>query len=104
MKKIILNIFLFIILSSCGYSPILTQNIQDFNDLALGFGYVNENNQGDIKNFLENCLVRVENFTKIIIKIYIPQMLIVSIFQIIQILNLLILIILVKVRSHQIIF
>lgn len=31
MKKIILNIFLFIILSSCGYSPILTQNIKDFN-------------------------------------------------------------------------
>lgn len=47
------------------FNRMTLQNIQDFNDLALGFGYVNENNQGDIKNFLENCLVRVENFTKI---------------------------------------
>ena len=31
MKKIILNIFLFLMLSNCGYSPILTRNIQDFD-------------------------------------------------------------------------
>ena len=31
MKKIILNIFLFLILSNCGYSPLLIRNIQDFN-------------------------------------------------------------------------
>ncbi len=31
MKKIILNIFLFLILSNCGYSPILITNIQDFD-------------------------------------------------------------------------
>jgi len=31
MKKITLNIFLFLILSNCGYSPILTRNIQDFD-------------------------------------------------------------------------
>jgi hypothetical protein len=31
MKKIILNIFLFLILSNCGYSPLLTKNIQNFD-------------------------------------------------------------------------
>lgn len=40
-------------------------NINNFNDLAFSFGYVIDN-QGDIKKFLENCIVKVENSTNII--------------------------------------
>lgn len=40
-------------------------NIEEFNDIALNFGYIDSNSQGDIQAFLENCIVKIENLTKL---------------------------------------
>jgi len=40
-------------------------NVEEFNDIALNFGYIDSNSQGDIQAFLENCIVKIENSTKL---------------------------------------
>lgn len=47
------------------FKKISLANISVFNDIAFSLGYV-LNNQGDIKEFLENCIVKIDNSTSIL--------------------------------------
>ena len=47
------------------FKDISLMNISSFNDIAFSLGYIS-NNQGDIKEFLENCIIKVENVTSIL--------------------------------------
>ena len=47
------------------YNNILIRSIEDFNDISFSLGYVSQDGQGDIKEFLRNCIVRIDNVTKI---------------------------------------
>ena len=40
-------------------------NLSSYNDIAYSLGYIS-NNQGDIKTFLSNCIVKIENVTKVV--------------------------------------
>lgn len=39
-------------------------NLRSYNDIAYSLGYI-LNSQGDIKSFLSNCIVKIENITKL---------------------------------------
>ena len=46
------------------FNNISLTNLSSYNDLAYSLGYA-LNNQGDIQNFLANCIVKIENNTKV---------------------------------------
>lgn len=45
------------------FNSIVLNNLQSFNNSAINFGYIDANNQGNIKSFLENCIVKIQNRT-----------------------------------------
>ena len=47
------------------FNDISLANVSEFNDIAFSLGYI-LNNQGDIKEFLENCIVKIDNATSIL--------------------------------------
>ena len=46
------------------FNNIVLSNLSSYNDIAYSLGYTLES-QGDIKKFLSNCIVKIENTTKI---------------------------------------
>jgi hypothetical protein len=48
------------------YTKITLKNVNKFKDMAYNFGYINSNSGiGDEKTFLENCIIKIVNKTKI---------------------------------------
>ena len=70
-RNLVVNDFNFNIGLSDNNSSIFTlnnitlNNIQNFNDVAMSFGYIDSNNQGDVEKFLKNCIIKVENSTSL---------------------------------------
>jgi len=47
------------------YNKMILQNIEYFKDLAFNFGYVDNNNVGDVLRFFEGCVLKIENTTQL---------------------------------------
>lgn len=50
--------------SILSYSDISLNNFDNFSDIAYSLGYI-ENDQSDVKSFLENCLIKIEAQTRL---------------------------------------